>query len=381
MGKGNPAYARARDAITTPDGRVRRDSAASARFGLRKLELEALLPMLLAFSGFVGVSPLVAIRAINGEYVVAAIDTVVALSFLAVAWAIYRWNAVRAASIYLAFVSTLGVIAVVHAKGGDMVYWAYPTVVGLFFLLRPLEAAVISCLAVAAMVPALAAEQQATLTTVVVFSFVITLGDAAAFAALTQAQRRRLHAMALIDSLTGTANRRAMDESMPQIMEKARSSDLPLSLIMLDIDYFKRINDEYGHAVGDRVLITVAECICANTRSTDRVFRVGGEEFVVIAESAGVALAQRLGEKLREAVAALEFPLPRSGNKLRDVTISLGVAELLPDETADHWYKRADDALYEAKRSGRNRTLLADKTVSLSGTDRYPTRAKARERG
>ena len=373
MAQGHRLHAIRRGPLTTPDGRVGQGGASSGQSTLGALELEALLPLLLAVSGFVGVAPLVFIRAANGSYAVAIIDAMIALSFVGVAWAIYRYNAVRRASVILAVVATAGVVAVVYMKGSEMVFWAYPTVVALFFLLRPLEALAFSVVTVAAVIPALVAEEATRVTTVVILSFVITLGDAAAFAALTVAQRRKLQAMALIDPLTGTANRRAMDEVMPEIMATSRSSDSPASLLMLDVDYFKRINDEYGHAVGDRVLISVACCIGENTRPTDRLFRIGGEEFAVIVENGGVKLAQRLGEILREAVAVLAIPATANSDRTLSVTISLGVAELLPDESADRWYKRADDALYAAKRSGRNRTSLADKAVGLSGTATYAT--------
>ena len=368
-----------RDPLTGPDGIVRPRGGDGLHNKVLGLELEALLPIMLALSGFVGVTPLVVIRALEGSYVVAVVDAIAALSFLVVAWVIYRYNAVRVASVYLAIVATAAMVAVIHLRGSGMIFWAYPTVIGLFFLLRPLEAFVMATVAIGAALPVLLAEQDSILTTVVILSFVITLGDAAAFAALTVAQRRRLQATARIDSLTGVANRRAMDETMPDIMARSRDSGQPVSLIMLDIDHFKGINDEYGHSVGDRVLISVARCIRDNVRPADRVFRVGGEEFVVIAEDAGLSLAQRLGETLREAVAEKKILSRVDPHKSVTVTISLGISELLTNESADHWYKRADGALYDAKRSGRNRAFLADKTVSLSGTSTFSVRTRALE--
>ncbi|MEM1264100.1 MAG: GGDEF domain-containing protein [Pseudomonadota bacterium] len=329
------------------------------------------MPCLFAASGVVGIVPIIFVRAYSGEYVIAIIDTVIAASFAVITWVIYRYDKVRPASVFLALVCTFAVVTVIHVKGSEMLFWAYPTIVGMFFLLRPKESVVLTIVAVLAVLPVLIAEQQSILTSVVLMSMLITLINAAGFAALTMAQRKRLKEITLLDPLTGADNRRAMDEAVPEIIGEARESELPVSLIMLDIDYFKRINDDYGHAAGDQVLIEVAQTIFDNTRPTDRLFRVGGEEFVVVAAGAGIELGRRLGEKLREAVAALRIP-PRDGsNKTLEVTISLGVAELLPRESPDNWHKRADNALYEAKRSGRNRTHLADKTVSLSGSNAY----------
>lgn len=161
---------------------------------------------------------------------------------------------------------------------------------------------------------------------------------------------------ALRDPLTSAGNRIAMDQSLSREIEVARRHKHPLSVLMLDIDHFKNVNDEYGHYTGDEVLKTIAHTIKAQLRNIDRVFRYGGEEFVVLLTATDREAAAQIAERLRNAVLALEFPhleMPLS------VTISLGCSTLLPAETADSLLRRADGALYVAKREGRNRLALA----------------------
>ncbi|RMP01181.1 GGDEF domain protein [Pseudomonas viridiflava] len=161
---------------------------------------------------------------------------------------------------------------------------------------------------------------------------------------------------ALRDPLTSTGNRIAMDQGLAREIEISRRHKQPLSLLMLDIDHFKKVNDEYGHHTGDDVLKTVAQSLKAQLRNIDRVFRYGGEEFVVILSNTGASSAELIGERLRQAVRNLEF---RELDPALTMTVSLGCSTLLPAETADSLLRRADNALYVAKREGRNRLAMA----------------------
>lgn len=326
---------------------------------LRAMKIEALLPLILAVSGFVGVLPFIAFRSIKGEYAMAFVNVIVSLTFAWVAWSIFRYQNVRTASAVMAAVCAAGLTTNIYFNGSQQIYWAFPLIVGMFFLLKPWEATALIVSATALALPPLLSEEQSLLTPLLTWALALTMIVAAAFSALTVTQRRRLRAMALMDPLTGACNRRAMDETIAELIAGTRSTSAPLAFMMLDIDHFKRINDQFGHAAGDRVLVAVAECIQQNTRATDHFFRVGGEEFAVVVAGAGLSVARRLSESLREAVAALEIPSCDQPEDLLQVTVSLGVAEWVAGESADQWYKRADDALYEAKRAGRNRTFIA----------------------
>lgn len=161
---------------------------------------------------------------------------------------------------------------------------------------------------------------------------------------------------ALRDPLTGAGNRIAMEQTLTREIEVARRHNQPLSLLMLDIDHFKRVNDTFGHTAGDEVLRTIAQSLKTQLRNIDRVFRYGGEEFLVVLSGTDSEAAGLIGERLRQATMALDYPML---DHPLELSISLGCSTLLPAETADSLLRRADTALYVAKREGRNRLAMA----------------------
>ncbi|GAB7533028.1 GGDEF domain-containing protein [Pseudomonas sp. 3A(2025)] len=160
---------------------------------------------------------------------------------------------------------------------------------------------------------------------------------------------------AMRDPLTETGNRVAMEQTLSREAEASLRHRQPLSLLMLDIDHFKRINDTHGHFNGDHVLKIIAQTLKSQVRNVDRVFRYGGEEFVIILANTDRDTAALVGERLRQAVQDLDFS---SLGNLRP-SISLGCSTLLPAESTDSLLRRADSALYVAKREGRNRMMMA----------------------
>lgn len=162
--------------------------------------------------------------------------------------------------------------------------------------------------------------------------------------------------LALTDSLTGLYNRRYMETHLETLIEKASSTERPLALVMIDIDHFKPINDTYGHDAGDEVLRQFAGRLQASVRGIDLACRYGGEEFVVVMPDADLSVARAVGERLRRNISADPFPVSKGAKKL-DVTISVGIAMRRDGDGADTILKRADEALYQAKRDGRNRVV------------------------
>jgi two-component system cell cycle response regulator len=161
---------------------------------------------------------------------------------------------------------------------------------------------------------------------------------------------------AVTDALTGLHNRRYMETHLTSLVERARATQRPLSLLVADIDFFKRVNDTYGHDAGDAVLREFAARFRRNTRGIDLACRMGGEEFVIIMPETDLRRAFQVGERLRACVAAEPFHVNRQ-DRLR-VTASVGLATLEPgQDTAERLFKRADRALYVAKRDGRNRVI------------------------
>ncbi|MBA3033619.1 MAG: diguanylate cyclase [Gammaproteobacteria bacterium] len=172
-----------------------------------------------------------------------------------------------------------------------------------------------------------------------------------------KAQADLLRSLAFIDGLTGVANRRRFDEHLQTEWRYCRRGAAPLTLIMIDIDHFKRYNDHYGHQAGDTCLVAVAAAIkkCLG-RSHDLVARYGGEEFVCLLPDCGPAGAVRKAETLRQAVVALVIPHAASATAAT-ITVTLGIASCIPDAdtAADQLLAAADAALYAAKTAGRNR--------------------------
>ena len=167
---------------------------------------------------------------------------------------------------------------------------------------------------------------------------------------------------ALEDPLTGLANRRRVDHELPQLMAAAREHGLPLSVAVLDLDHFKRVNDQHGHNVGDDVLRAIARILTASTRSTDLLARIGGEGFIVLFANTALSVAAEACERQRRAVESFDWAQLAPGLAL---TISVGVCEADADLDARALVERADAALYQAKHGGRNR-------VQVAGAHLYP---------
>ena len=162
--------------------------------------------------------------------------------------------------------------------------------------------------------------------------------------------------LAMLDWLTGLPNRRGFFAAIQSRRLIDPDVKRPLSVIALDIDRFKSINDQYGHASGDRVLQVLAQILRGATRSEDLLARMGGEEFLIVLPGVDEAMACACGERIQLAVAA---STPRSESGLRlDFSVSIGVAAQRPGETLAQTMLRADEALYRAKREGRNRLVV-----------------------
>ncbi len=168
-----------------------------------------------------------------------------------------------------------------------------------------------------------------------------------------QAANAELQRIATTDALTGAWNRRQFQHLLEVEMASAARHGSALSLLMFDVDHFKRVNDSHGHQVGDQVLLRISEVTQRNLRTEDALARWGGEEFVVLLPHSTAAEAARLAERLRALVA--DCPMPAVSR----ISASYGVAQWQPGETLDSWFRRLDQALYRAKAAGRNRVELA----------------------
>ena len=188
---------------------------------------------------------------------------------------------------------------------------------------------------------------------------VVVSACAYVFAHRNHSQRRRLEQLATIDPLTGVKNRRSMDEELDVAAANAERSGLPYALVLLDIDHFKKINDEYGHGVGDDVLTELVALLESNTRRSDQLFRYGGEEFVLLLPGVDGANLRAVMNNLQQV---LRKYMKHPGGQ---VTASFGVALLGHGESVESWLARADNALYTAKETGRDRIVYAEEIGQL----------------
>jgi diguanylate cyclase (GGDEF)-like protein len=183
-------------------------------------------------------------------------------------------------------------------------------------------------------------------------SFALTAAIANCILGVVSTLQRELMHQAIVDPLTGAFNRRHMDRRLAEIAEANSRKPAPATILLIDIDHFKRINDRLGHASGDEVLKKIVSLIQQHTRRTDQLFRLGGEEFLLLLPDTDEAETLVVAENLRRLV---ETASP-AGDTLT-VTISVGVSRRGMNENSDEWMKKADEALYAAKKLGRNRVV------------------------
>lgn len=183
------------------------------------------------------------------------------------------------------------------------------------------------------------------------------------------AERDRLVAKATkaeIDPLTGLGTRHYMDESFPKLFSECEARGIPLSLCILDLDHFKRVNDTFGHQAGDKVLKAASGVISRQVRASDIAIRYGGEEIIIFLPGSNVAGARLVAERIRCAIGAYNTSDISPSLKM---SVSIGVAQRLKDETLAELTRRADEALYRAKNNGRNRVEADPNTgASVAGT-------------
>ncbi|NTU76776.1 MAG: diguanylate cyclase [Alphaproteobacteria bacterium] len=166
----------------------------------------------------------------------------------------------------------------------------------------------------------------------------------------------------LLDALTEVGNRKFFNEELNRTTLEAAESNMPLAMLIADIDHFKKFNDTYGHLIGDQVLRLVAHTLVENLKGRDIVARYGGEEFVILMPNTTVSDAEKVANQLRTTLATKRIRRKNTNETLGTVTISLGATEYFPKEELDGFIARADAALYDAKQTGRNKVVVRSST-------------------
>ncbi len=301
--------------------------------------------------------PFVVTHLLGGRWLMAGVNLVLVTLLAATAWLMHRGRPPPLPFWLLGVALVSGVLVSVLKQGMPGILWSYPALFICYFILPRRVAMVLGALLTVGVTAAcaLALEPALAMRVFVSLAFVMTMinvvlnvvGD------LQQA----LVAQTITDPLTGAYNRRHMESQLGACVATAEAGPPVESLLVIDIDHFKRINDTHGHDVGDEVLRKVVTAVALRKRRSDLLFRMGGEEFLLLLPGATLGQAQQIAEELRQRLAHAEL-LPGES-----ITVSIGVSALRQGQTADAWVKSADTALYRAKRSGRNRVALAEAEV------------------
>ncbi|RYY01831.1 MAG: GGDEF domain-containing protein [Gammaproteobacteria bacterium] len=302
----------------------------------------------------VGIGPFVILRYLQGEKLHALLD--LAIVCAAISIAVYSRKRGKVTTFSLNFAAifyTTGAVAVVHMNSPIFVFWMFPTILANFFLLRPKSAIVVNLVAIILILPIAWGLGRTLDSFAMISSLFIGSTMAYLFAYLTEQQRQKLEIFASQDPLTLLGNRRVMDDELRTSEDDFTRYQTPATLIVFDLDNFKAINDKFGHSVGDQILVKIGNLLTARLRKTDRGYRFGGEEFVLLARNTDLKEAAIIAEQIRVQVAH-EISGPE-GN----ISASFGCAEIRANESREQWFIRADRAMYEAKALGRNCVVLA----------------------
>lgn len=268
------------------------------------------------------------------------------------AWSINRGRYYQGLVFYILVPSILIFMFLTFRQQGIIgALWCYPAAIAFYAILPQERARMANVLLLAVVTPcslyyletALASRVIATLLSASVFT--------AIFIHIIYSQQEKLKSLIVTDPLTGMFNRTLLQSSLEDLIAQNNRSGIPVTLIEIDVDNFKKINDTYGHDVGDSVLKEMGKLLTSYIRQSDKVFRLGGEEFLVLLYNTDGERGTTVAEELRTMIAAQPY-LP-DGN----VTASFGVANLVTGENWERWLKRADEKLYQAKGLGRNQVV------------------------
>lgn len=251
----------------------------------------------------------------------------------------------------MAVMLTFSIVLTAKMVGSIGFYWFFCSIIVNFALLKPRDAFITIAAGMGLVfyfqdIFSNLTEKMiftASVSATTLFGFIVAKRDIV--------HRQQLMHMAQMDSLTNTGNRRAADEELNISIKDFKRTNMLYWLIVLDVDHFKDVNDSFGHEVGDQALKALVNVIKQHIRATDRIFRIGGEEFTLLIKNQDIRKVETLAEKLRELVESADI-IPE-----RKITISLGVTCLKADDSVQSWTKRADDMLYLAKNQGRNQVV------------------------
>lgn len=307
----------------------------------------------LTFGACSAIIPFIFFRFLAGEWFNVIFDIILSCSFLMLGIYIFKTHNVKIARILLVTLSVMALFLTLYLNALDSIAWTYPTLLALFFTVKPNIAVKLCGVCILISVIILYPALDAFSLSIYLVTIIITCVFVYIFADNSAKQEALLIELSRRDPLTGKRNRRAFEDGLDHVVNEKREN-AHSTLIILDIDNFKAINDQYGHATGDQVLIKLSNLICNHLRESDYFYRIGGEEFAIILHNTNSENSLNIAENIRKLIANSELV------RQQVVTISLGLALYRKNESKEKWFRRTDDALYKAKSSGRNQLCIAD---------------------
>ena len=329
-----------------------KEKIAQQNTSLQKRSKEEIILLLMCALSIPSILPFAIFRLFQHNWVSATLDFFIVggvFSVLAYVWLTGRF---RVASVLVTIFYSTGMVIAVKVNGINLIYWTYPTMISAYFMLRPNTAVIINAFSLSALIFILMSQVPLLNLLTIIITFILINLFSYIFSHRTRIQHRELNLEAERDFLTRTGNRRALDAHLARYLSIADGENVSC-MLLLDIDHFKRINDAFGHPFGDQVLVRICDLLRTRTRATDKIFRYGGEEFIIVAGSTNIKSAASLAEELRQLVAETTIIENYS------VTISIGVTSMSHNRSVTEWLSKADEMLYLAKQSGRNLVKVA----------------------
>ncbi len=314
----------------------------------------------LSLAASIGMLPFAVHRIATQDWGIAVLDTFSVSAMLCMFAYVYKTRRTETASWLLALLFLATEVFTVALKGPGQIVWSFPATVGIYYLVSAPKAIVINFAGMTAIylltLKSLKGAEQGAFLVSLFATNVFTI----VFAVRNSIQKRELEKLTLKDPLTGVNNRRAFELFLDTFDTLKTDPHQHASLIIFDLDHFKRVNDQHGHVAGDKALAKIVTLVHTQLHHDEKLYRIGGEEFVIAPLNLDLAAAFDFAERLRKIIEH------SSVNDELGLTVSLGVADYQNAEAARDWLHRADEALYEAKRAGRNQCAKAGRAHSSS---------------
>jgi diguanylate cyclase len=311
------------------------------------------IPKLFSSLSIALLAPLAVKNIITGQYVLSALILLFIIAITTHMRAIKAGKDTQLSGMVVLTLMIATNLATIHYLGVYGVFWIYPSAIACFFLLRR-RTANIFALSLTALTAAISwpmLDHQIVIRLVASAGLTILFLNVAV--GVISSQETRLIKQSLLDPLTGVFNRRHMETCLRDAIDQFTGSGQSAALLLIDIDNFKSINDRFGHVTGDAVICEIADLMMQNSAAGVPLFRLGGEEFVLLLENTTAGTAMKRAEKLRRIIESADILAERP------VSVSIGIAGVRSYQSTSHWIRDADKALYQAKNNGRNQVRSA----------------------